>query len=74
MPSEALRIFAQTVFEKGLSEPDVVAMTSRNPHDLLDLDAAGARPRPVDLAWAARLNSDPCQEPAGAQAAGAHNL
>ena len=57
-----------------MSEPDVVAMTSRNPHDLLDLDAAGARPRPVDLAWAARLNSDPCQEPAVAQAPGSHNL
>jgi len=57
-------VFAQTVFEKGVSEQDVVAMISRNPHDLLDLDAADAPPRPVDLAWAARLQADPCLEPA----------
>jgi hypothetical protein len=53
MPSEALRVFAQTVFEKGVSEQDVVAMISRNPHDLLDLDDAAPPPRPLDLA-------DPC--------------
>lgn len=73
MPSEALRIFAQTVFEKGLSEADVVTMTSGNPHDLLDLDAADAKPRPVDLAWAARLNADPCQELEPGQSAATHN-
>jgi hypothetical protein len=77
MPSEALRIFAQTVFEKGLSEADVLTMTSRNQHDLLDLDSADAKPRPVDLAWAARLNSDPCHDPAAlqsaTQSAGVHN-
>jgi hypothetical protein len=63
MPPEALRVFAQTVFEKGLGEQDVVTMISRNPHDLLDLDAAEAAPRPVDLAWAARLHADPCVQP-----------
>jgi hypothetical protein len=55
MPSEALRVFAQTVFEKGVSEQDVVTMISRNPGDLLDLDAAAPPPRPLDLA-------DPCLE------------
>jgi hypothetical protein len=30
----------------------------------LDLDSVDTPPRPVDLAWAARLNADPCQEPA----------
>jgi dihydroorotase-like cyclic amidohydrolase len=56
MPSEALRVFAQTVFEKGVSEQDVVTMISRNPHDLLDLDSAAAAPRPV-------VDADPCLEP-----------
>lgn len=55
LPSEALRVFAQTVFEKGVSEQDVVAMISRNPRDLLDLDNAAPPPRPLDLA-------DPCLE------------
>ena len=64
MPSEALRVFAQTVFEKGVSEQDIITMISHNPHDLLDLDSVDTPPRPVDLAWAARLNADPCQEPA----------
>jgi hypothetical protein len=68
MPSEALRVFAQTVFEKGVSEPDVVTMTTRNPRDLLDLDTAGPQPRPVDLAWAARLTADPCLDSAPRQA------
>jgi Family of unknown function (DUF6282) len=53
LPSEALRVFAQTVFEKGVSEQDVVTMISRNPRDLLDLDNAAPPPRPLDLA-------DPC--------------
>ena len=73
MPSEALRVFAQIVFEKGVSEADVVTMTSRNPHDLLELDGSDARPRPVDLVWAARLNADPCQQPAPSQSAVSHN-
>jgi hypothetical protein len=60
-------VFAQTVFEKGLSESDVTTMITRNPRDLLDLHADGVRPRPVDLAWAARLNADPCQDAGPAQ-------
>ena len=57
MPSEALRVFAQTIFEKGVSEQDVLTMIGRNPHDLLDLDSADAPPRPVE-------HVDPCLEPA----------
>lgn len=59
MPSEALRVFAQTVFEKGLSEQDVQNMIARNPYDLLDLDTATG-PSQDDLAWASSLNADPC--------------
>jgi Family of unknown function (DUF6282) len=55
MPSEALRVFAQTIFEKGVSEQDVLTMIGRNPGDLLDLDHAAPPPRPLDLA-------DPCLE------------
>ncbi|HEX9342105.1 MAG TPA: DUF6282 family protein [Actinomycetota bacterium] len=67
LPSEALRVFAQTVFEKGLSEAEVTTMTARNPSDLLDLDSAAPAPRPVDRAWLARLgaHADPCVEAAG---------
>ncbi|HEX8134194.1 MAG TPA: DUF6282 family protein [Actinomycetes bacterium] len=46
MPSEALRVFAQTVFEKGLREEDVLTMIGRNPRDLLDLDAAARQQLP----------------------------
>jgi hypothetical protein len=47
-----------------VSEQDIITMISRNPHDLLDLDSVDTPPRPVDLAWAARLNADPCMDPA----------
>jgi hypothetical protein len=46
MPSEALRVFAQTVFEKGLNEDDVLTMIGRNPRDLLDLGAAARQQLP----------------------------
>lgn len=59
LPSEALRVFAQTVFEKGVAEADVNRMISRNPYDLLDLDSA-REPSEEDLAWAEQLNQDPC--------------
>jgi len=64
LPSEALRVFAQTVFERGLSEAEVVTMTARNPSDLLELEAAAPAPRPLDPAWATRLGAtaDPCVE------------
>jgi predicted metal-dependent TIM-barrel fold hydrolase len=59
LPSEALRVFAQTVFEKGVAERDVQRMIAENPYDLLDLDSA-TEPSADDVAWAARLNADPC--------------
>lgn len=61
LPSEALRVFAQTVFEKGIAEQDVQRMIARNPYDLLDLDSV-REPSPEDIAWAERLNQDPCAE------------
>jgi hypothetical protein len=59
LPSEAIRVFAQTVFEKGVAERDVQRMIAENPYDLLDLDSA-TEPSADDMAWAASLNSDPC--------------
>jgi hypothetical protein len=38
LPSEALRVFAQTLFEKGVSESDVAKMIKENPADLLDIN------------------------------------
>jgi Family of unknown function (DUF6282) len=64
LPSEAIRVFAQTVFEKGVAERDVQRMIAENPYDLLDLDSA-TEPSADDMAWATRLNADPCDaEPA----------
>lgn len=60
MPSDALRVFAQTLFEKGLSEEDVRVMTAQNPADLLDLDAAPREPSDEDRKWAQALVTDPC--------------
>jgi hypothetical protein len=37
MPAEALRLFAQSLFECGLSEDDVYTMIQKNPSELLDL-------------------------------------
>jgi predicted metal-dependent TIM-barrel fold hydrolase len=59
LPSEALRIFAQTLFEKGVPEQDIEQMIVRNPADLLEVDSA---PPPLDdqaRTWAAALH-DPC--------------
>lgn len=61
LPSEALRVFAQTVFEKGIPEPDVQRMIARNPYDLLELDSV-REPSPEDIAWAESLNQDPCSD------------
>jgi hypothetical protein len=60
LPSEAIRVFAQTVFEKGVAERDVQRMIAENPYDLLDLDST-TEPSAEDMAWAARLNADPCE-------------
>jgi hypothetical protein len=59
MPSEALRIFAQTVFEKGVPLDSVTRMISQNPRDLLDLDSEFV-PSDEDVAWAQQLVEDPC--------------
>lgn len=63
LPSEALRIFAQTLFEKGVDEAGITAMTQTNPYNLLDLDHADAGPSDADRTWAAALGHDPCTHP-----------
>ncbi|MGH9292052.1 MAG: DUF6282 family protein [Acidimicrobiales bacterium] len=65
LPSEALRILAQCVFEKGVAMDDVLTMIGRNPLDLLDVGAESG-PSEEDLAWARSLVEDPCRagEPA----------
>ena len=59
LPSEALRIFAQTLFERGIAEEDIHTMIRHNPNDLLDVDAAAGLPDDVTATWAAAL-ADPC--------------
>lgn len=75
IPSEALRVFAQTIFEKGIPQADVEQMIGANPADLLDFDAEGL-PSAEDLAWARGLVEDPCMSGefvhAAAPEAGAH--
>ena len=66
LPSEALRVFAQTIFEKGIPQSDVERMIGANPLSLLDPDA-DETPSEEDVAWAAGLVEDPC---AGAEHAG----
>lgn len=61
IPAEALRVFGQTLFEKGLTEEEIRTMIAANPADLLDLDATPFEPSEEDLAWARKLNEDPCQ-------------
>jgi hypothetical protein len=64
LPSEALRVFAQTLFERGadggIDQSAIRSMIESNPGDLLDLDAADDGPSDADLTWAAALNQDPC--------------
>ncbi len=60
LPSEALRIFAQCVFEKGIPMDDVTRMISANPLDLLDIEAESG-PSEEDIAWARGLVEDPCR-------------
>jgi hypothetical protein len=40
MPAECLRVFAQSVYESGVSEADVERMIKHNPAELLDLGPA----------------------------------
>ena len=44
MPAEALRIFAQSLFESGLSEDQISTMIRTNPAELLDLGRAVSMP------------------------------
>jgi hypothetical protein len=59
MPSEALRIFAQTLFEKGVDEAGIDQMIRGNPADLVDVDR-DPLPTDADRTWAAALSHDPC--------------
>lgn len=65
MPSEALRIFAQTLFERGIDEDDIRTMIATNPYELLDLGSAPRVPSDADQTWAAALNADPCSPQPG---------
>ena len=56
IPSEALRIFGQAVFEKGVSEDDVMTLISKNPKDLLDLDSRPPVIDDQDETWDAAMN------------------
>jgi len=62
LPSEALRIFAQTVFEKGVPLDKVRQMITQNPLQLLDVDSEPG-PAEEDIAWARGLAEDPCAVP-----------
>jgi hypothetical protein len=62
LPSEALRIFAQTIFEKGVPMDRVSRMITDNPMHLLDVDA-DTGPSAADLARARGLVEDPCTAP-----------
>lgn len=62
LPSEALRIFAQTVFEKGIPLEQVTRMITQNPLDLLEVET-GSAPSDEDVAWARSLVEDPCAAP-----------
>jgi hypothetical protein len=45
MPSEALRIFAQGMFECGITEAEIDLMIRRNPACLLGLNPDDFQPR-----------------------------
>src|SRR5260370_13209481 len=59
LPSEALRVFAQTVFEKGIPQEAVQRMISANQLDLLDAEAE-ILPSPHDLPLPPARVQDPC--------------
>jgi hypothetical protein len=58
-PAEALRIFAQTLYERGIEEDDIFQMIGNNPNDLLDVDGAEPTIDDQTATWAAAL-ADPC--------------
>lgn len=60
IPPEALRVFAQTLFEKGLSEEEIRLMIADNPAALLGLDEDEdeAQPESAHDTWKAALEWD----------------
>jgi hypothetical protein len=67
LPSEALRVFAQTLFERGIEDDKSIRMMiSKNPYDLLDLDSRTDVPSDADSTWARALSHDPCHAGPGA--------
>jgi hypothetical protein len=61
MPSEALRVFAQTLFERGVEdEGSINKLIKENPRNLLDLDKIDKGPSESDRLWARALAHDPC--------------
>lgn len=65
---EALRVFAQTLFEKGVPAGDVRRMIADNPGAVLDLDAVRSEPSDEERTWAQRMLGD------GGGAAAEHEL
>jgi Family of unknown function (DUF6282) len=57
LPSEALRIFAQTLFEKGVGQADIQTMISSNPADLLDYSSTPETPQDHEDTWARAVAS-----------------
>jgi hypothetical protein len=55
LPSEALRIFAQTVYEKGVCAEDIEKMIARNPDDLLEVDSVAVAVDDQAETWAAAV-------------------
>ena len=55
MPAEALRVFAQSVHESGVSEQDVERMIKQNPSELLGLSAPPATAEA--LAWSTEVTA-----------------
>jgi len=64
MPAECLRVFAQSVFESGVSEDGVLRMIKDNPLDLLELPPLPTAPVP---AVNGEIPADPRAERIGAQ-------
>lgn len=63
MPSEALRIFAQTLFERGVEDEGAInRLIKDNPRNLIDLEAIERGPSDADQMWARALSHDPCTE------------
>lgn len=58
MPAEALRVFAQSVYESGVSEDGVERMIKTNPLDLLELPPPPERAVPAERNGSAAAGTD----------------